>query len=989
MKFSSTNESLHNVSFNWAFLRIAVYNLLRLACRIRYALRRGRFMPWSEPMPQTRITLFNDVLCVCGILLCVSYSGRIDAQAGTLDPAWGANSSAGAGKVVTPIARAANVRAAALQPDGKLVMAGSCLNVNSVAEFCVARYNSDGALDVTFGSNGVAITAMSTESSVAHAVALQPDGKIILVGDCTASIPPQLIMFCVLRYNADGTLDTSFRGTGKVQTSIGNADARARAVALQNDGRIVVAGSCSRQTTNEDFCAVRYNRNGLIDTSFNDTGVVFAAFTDGQFVESAAAIAIQPDGRIVLAGSCIDGSSARFCAARYTDKGLLDTSLNGTGKLTAVFAGSTGAGATALALQADGKIVLAGNCAVSATARRFCVARYGASGALDTGFGVGGIVFAAPVGTGTFDSANAISLEANGKMFIAGECSMASPGAFFCGLQLTAAGQPDLSFNGTGTFTVRFESGGALVSESANAVAIRPDGRIVLAGSCFGIAANLNRQRMFCSVRFFGDQTLPHPGTLDESWGSGGSLGVGRVHTPTAKGSNASSVVRQTDGKILVAGTCSAQNGGENFCVARYEVSGKPDLSFNTAGSVVTVIGLADSSASAVLAQPDGRVVLVGNCVVQNSGICLARYDAFGRLDVSFNGGGLVVSSSTTPFRVETAALQSDGKIVVAGSCNIGTASVFCAARYTADGRLDTSFNGSGKITTALGDGNSAGVEAVFVQADGKIILAGHCRDQLVDRFCVARYRPTGELDFSYNQGGTLIVSRPGSNFLRGAALQADGKVILVGVCQSDTSICATRLTAAGDVDTSFNAPNDDVLIGSTSSLKILPGTASVALQADGKFVLGFSCSFDVAAFEFGMCSARFDDDGSIDRTYGVNGISVTPRRVNDRHVSTLIQPDGKIVVAGTCANSLHAQFDFCVLRYHGGPFGAQRCSLDLNGNGESSEISDMLMATRAALGMSGGAVTSDIVFSADSKRNNWPAIREFLVAQCGLNLRQ
>ena len=379
----------------------------------------------------------------------------------------------------------------------------------------------------------------------------------------------------------------------------------------------------------------------------------------GSGTDVAYSLALQPDGMIVVAGTCSNGTDYDFCLARYLANGALDTNFNGTGKvITAI--GSGNDGAYSVALQPDGKIVVAGSC-LNGTTYDFCLARYLASGTLD------------------------------------------------------------LSFNGTGKVITAIGSG----NDAAYSVALQPDGKIVVAGRC----SNGNKTD-FCLARYVDS------GALDVSFN-----GSGTVITAISSGNDvARGVALQPDGKIVVAGYCS--NGiTYDFCLARYLASGTPDVSFNGSGTVITPIGVGDDYAISLALQPDGKIIVAGVCSNgANSDFCLARYLANGIFDTSFNSTGKVItpigSSDDYGYSV---ALQPDGKIVVAGYCEGGANIDFCLARYLANGTLDTSFGSTGKVITVIGSSTDVANSAAL-QPDGKIVVAGYCSNGSNDDFCLARY---------------------------------------------------------------------------------------------------------------------------------------------------------------------------------------------------------------------------------------------------------
>ena len=319
----------------------------------------------------------------------------------------------GIGKVITAIGNGNDgAYSIALRPDGKIVVAGSCLNGNTY-DFCLARYLASGALDLSFNGTGKVITAIGSGNAAAYSVALQPDGKIVVAGRCSNGTNTD---FCLARYLASGALDMSLNSTGTVITTIGSGNDVARGVALQPDGKIVVAGYCSNGTT-YDFCLARYLASGTLDVSFNGSGTVITPIGVGD--DYAISLALQPDGKIIVAGVCSNGANSDFCLARYLANGTFDTSFNSTGKVITPIGSSDDYGYS-VALQPDGKIVVAGYC-VSGANLDFCLARYLANGTLDTSFGSTGKVITA-IGSST-DVANSAALQPDGKIVVAGYCS--------------------------------------------------------------------------------------------------------------------------------------------------------------------------------------------------------------------------------------------------------------------------------------------------------------------------------------------------------------------------------------------------------------------------------------------------------------------------------------------------------------------------------------------------------------------------------------
>jgi len=240
-------------------------------------------------------------------------STSIYGQSGSsvLDPTFGTG-----GKVTTDFAGAGDGAAAiAVQPDGKLVVAGVA-TINGNSAFALARYNSNGALDLSFGTGGKSTTDFGGRFERATSVALQGDGKIVVAG---GSVIALFNDFAVARFNSNGTLDTSFGTGGKVLTDFG-VSAEADSVIVQLDGKIVVAGEANING-GYNFELVRYNSNGTLDASFGTSGKVttdVGLLDRGFSYARAKSAAVQPDGKIVLAGQAFLNGAYNFARCAIT-----------------------------------------------------------------------------------------------------------------------------------------------------------------------------------------------------------------------------------------------------------------------------------------------------------------------------------------------------------------------------------------------------------------------------------------------------------------------------------------------------------------------------------------------------------------------------------------------------------------------------------------------------------------------------------------------
>jgi uncharacterized delta-60 repeat protein len=421
---------------------------------------------------------------------------------GTLDTSFGTS-----GKVTTDFAggTGAAARTVAVQADGKILVAGLAV-FNGVVDFALARYNSNGTIDASFGTGGTVTTVFDFPGNFDRVFTIiqQPDGKFVAVG----SSVNLFANFALARFNANGTLDTSF-GTGGIVTTAFGVSAEATSAVVQSDGKIVAAGYANLGG-GDDFALVRYNSNGTLDASFGTGGKVTTAFlSQGFSLAQANSVSVQPDGRIVAAGNAVVGGGFDFALARYNSNGTLDASFGTGGQVTTDFAGANDQ-ADSVSVQPDGKILAAG--AAGQFINRgfdFGLARYNSNGTLDTSFGTSGKVTTDFAGTNDVPSEpSAIALQGDGKIVVMGQTLVGvsqSDGALvydFALARYNSNGTLDTSFGTSGKVTTDFAGGNDL----PHSVAVQPDGNIVLAGG-----ATINGRTDFALARYVGGAVLSTP----------------------------------------------------------------------------------------------------------------------------------------------------------------------------------------------------------------------------------------------------------------------------------------------------------------------------------------------------------------------------------------------------------------------------------------------------------------------------------------------
>lgn len=556
----------------------------------------------------------------------------------------------GTGAVTTTFGSTAAATSVVVQPDDqKIVVLGT-------PDFSLARYNTDGTPDTSFGTSGKTTITFGLLTEIPHKLLLQPDGKFIIIGQNSTSGAG-----CTLiRANADGTVDTTFGTAGLVTTQFASSGGSGEAFfggTLQTDNKIVGVGGIVGSPT-DVWNIGRYENtppaptptptppagaDATLDPSFGTGGNVTTNL--GGTDNEANALALQPDKKIVAAGFSNALGTNAFALARYNNDGSLDTTFGPGGSVVTAISANTDE-AKAVIMRKDGRIVAAGFSGASGT-EDFALARYTADGTLDTSFGTNGTRTTAI--SGGSDEILAAVHQSDGKIIAAG-----FSGTDFAVARYTENGSLDTTFGTGGTGFVTTDISGG--TDQVLGVAVQPDGKIVAVG-----AGGTN----------FGLTRYTANGALDTSFGTNGIV----TSSLSAGTDQANAVVIHPDGSIIVAGF-----SGNDFAVARYNSDGTLDSSFSTNGFVITAITTETDQANGVLLQPDGKIVAIG---FGDDNFSLARYLTNGTLDKTFGVAGTIstaIGSSTD--LAETAVVEPDGSILAAGFSNQGGIDEFALVRY-------------------------------------------------------------------------------------------------------------------------------------------------------------------------------------------------------------------------------------------------------------------------------------------------------------------
>ena len=396
---------------------------------------------------------------------------------------------------------------------------------------------------------------------------------------------------------------------------------------------------------------------------------------------------------------------------------------------------------------------------------------------------------------------------------------------------------------------------------------------------------------------------MAQPGSLDESFGTGGII----TAPLTTHGEHGYAATIQPDGKILVAGFQDV-SGNQNFAVARYNTNGSLDNSFGTGGLVLFDAGTESDAAWALALQDDGKIILGGSVYNQNTTFddyALVRLNSDGTPDNTFGTGGLVITDIDGYWdNAYAMVLQTDGKILLAGEGYITSNRKVCVVRYNTDGTLDASFGAGGIAIHVIGCGEER-TRAIALQADGKIIVAGYFNEGIDDQTFVTRFNSDGTVDNTFGNNGTATLDIAGNDDQFWTLyILPDGKILAGGTTDpaDDPDYLLVKYLSDGTLDNSFGS-NGMAL----NNFGVNDFLKSMIVDADGKILTaGGGFSFELI---------RFLDTGYPDTDFGTNGIVNTSIGNFCFAHSVCLQADGRIVVSGHSNDG--NDYDLAVARYH------------------------------------------------------------------------
>jgi uncharacterized delta-60 repeat protein len=841
----------------------------------------------------------------------------------------------------------------ALQSDGKILIAGA--SSGPITGFALSRFNQDGTLDISFSEDGKVVAGNGFYSfGMGKSIAIQPDGKILLVGTSGSYLPHY--KFALSRFNIDGSLDTTFSEDGNLTTDIGVDVSFGSSVLLQPDGKILIAGT-SGLYPDSDFALARYNADGSLDNSFSDDGMLTTDiyYNSSDNVNCAA---LQSNGKIIVAGF---NSYQGFVLVRYNTDGSLDSDFGSNGLVT-IAIGNSGSIIYSIALQADGKILVGGastdtNYTNKDTYRTyFTLVRYNEDGSLDATFSDDGIIKTA---IREFDSyyGKKASNDYILNIFMMSDGTILASGISHNNPYNSSFSSVLISYNADGTINNKFGTsllnGISVYTENGSSVVLDHDvsiydSELSVNGNYAGATMSIYRQG----------------GSSDEdifSAISGGRLGLLVEGTDVLwDGAIVGKVVQNSGGVLELAFNEVTQTVIDAVLqqIAYSNRSDNPTANVtiewrfsdgNTGaqgeGGTLTTIGSTTVYITAVNDPMTGSVAING-AATQGQTLTvadtLADADGMGTVSYQWLANGQVINNASDNSYTLTQA--EVGKVITVAASFINAQnmaeSITSAATDIVTNVNDAS---AGSITISgtfkqgetlvasqtLSDADGLGAVNYQWMANGEIILnaigaslkLGHAEvgKTISVKASYTDYFGTSESVISaaiqiviardntapfFSTGDGYVITHISDDVGYKLILQPDGKILVSGESTNGSAreLVLVRYNADGSLDTQFSG--DGITSYGPMSDHSIQGSG-IALQTDGKVLVA-----GTYGGQFGVI--RYNKDGNLDTTFGVNG---TVNTAGSNSYDLALQPDGKILVAGNKGYGLN--FDFSLARYN------------------------------------------------------------------------
>ncbi len=803
------------------------------------------------------------ILICCCFLSIFSFS----QNAGELFTEFGTN-----GKVNTNIGQADyTVVSQFIQNDGKILIFGNIEN-REISETFVLRLNADGSLDTSFDTDG---KLELDQMEFAVKVLTQSDGKIILGGNFEGN--PAFV-----RLLANGELDSTFGNNGLINETGTNYDRSLNDFVIQSDGKILALSNFN--SGSQDYRVLRYNTNGLADTSFGNNGSIT---TDIGNTEFSKCIILQPDGKFLVGGTTLISSIPNIFIARYNSNGTLDNSFNSNGRR--VFSYTLINNFFNLDIQSDGKIVFVFSNYTSSVPR-INVVRLNSNSSLDTTFATNGIITnTAPNNFG--NGVKKFKILSDGEFLIVCNISPVINGNSNNNIlihRLNSNGSLDTTLNGNGFLEYSYFSYDDVASDFSTI------GNQVL------ISGNTEETLLLNKIAI---SKINNNGSFDSTFDTDGRL---FYFFPKFAFDESTCSVKQNDGKVILAGI-SHVNGNEVLSACRYNIDGSIDTNFGSNG-FFTYNNLFSDTVKGIKVDSNGKIVIVSG----QTFIKLLRLNSNGTVDTTFGTNGFANFNSSSFSSGNDLKILNDNSILVVGTTTTNTGQSlttdFFLAKVDNNGNLVQSFGTNGS-TTLSSTANFDELLKVDTLSDGKIITIGTFQNTNGNAdIVVFKCNANGSLDTSFNTTGIFTIGIPNSaDSPVSLAIQSDDKIMIADNYNNLSNSLLFKLNPNGSLDTTFDI--DGIIYLDPTKISY---TSAILPIINNKFII----SGTVGAEDNDFIVAKFNNNGSIDNGFGNNGYASVDFFNNyDLPSNVLISNDNNIILTGvTIVNNETFDFALCKL---------------------------------------------------------------------------
>jgi uncharacterized delta-60 repeat protein len=753
-------------------------------------------------------------------------SVTVMAQAGSLDPTFGDGGILRTHIGDKDYSNAGKPHKIFVQPDGKLLIV---IEMNN--RLSLTRHLADGTIDTTFANKGY---SNGFSFYTPYSAAMQPDGKVLLSGPAGYASSGQKVDFKVIRLNNDGSLDSSFGESGIVMSDFDYNINVPYAIATRPNGKIVVAGTAANDITKDGVFAITcFNADGHLDTTF---GVQGKQITHFEFQAHGKAMTLDSGGKIILAGNGYqNGTDTVIAIIRYDEHGMPDTTFGKYGKVVTSLE-ETKSVVNAVAIDGDNNIVVSAIKSAGFYNTMLTLLRYKPDGSLDQSFNSTGVVHSV-LGINPYWP-QAMAVQKDNKIVVSGSILDAKNLFTYVVSRFDANGHPDSNFNGTGENTTQFEG---YSEKYVSALTLQPDGKLVAGG--FVAIYGPYTQFALALTRYDTD------GILDEDFGSGGKT-TSSFH---------SSLIYQyelfttPEAKLLVTGWGYVDSSYRTF-LAKYNHDGSTDTTFASKGILLPK----ENHYVSFFTQADGKILASGY-YSDLSAYGVARFLQNGTPDSSYGQNGIII---TLPFEGNSIGrgpefLQSNDKLITSTSVlrDAPYSSTYTISRYNTDGTIDASFGHNGKITTDTSN------YVIYKQKNDKLWVRSGPIDYHSDSMLIVRYTADGIIDSSFGQNAKTVFHF----IISTMSEQQDGSFIILGRAGlgPNATQALYRVKGNGLLDSTFGKNG-----------KVLTSAIWLAVQQNDKIITGESI-LDVFR-NSKIKLTRYMSDGSIDSTFGRNGLVIT-----------------------------------------------------------------------------------------------------------------